>query len=124
MTAPGIPGGGACGRPGRAGLRRAAAVLVLAAAASIPSGAPAAQAYVHGLLDLVATGNSEAITDSLGAARPWDADWDRTEAGLGYRITRGAIAKLVYQTNLRRADPAGEPSRRYDLVAGQLTLRF
>ena len=64
------------------------------------------------------------LTDSLGAARPWDADWDRTEAGLGYRITRGAIAKLVYQTNLRRADPAGEPSRRHDLVAGQLTLRF
>ena len=64
------------------------------------------------------------LRDSTGATRPWDTEWDRTELGLGYRIARGAVAKIAYQSNLPRAVAAGEESERYDLLAAQLSIRF
>ncbi|HEY7727872.1 MAG TPA: hypothetical protein VID50_05415 [Candidatus Eisenbacteria bacterium] len=64
------------------------------------------------------------LTDSTGTVRPWDTNWDRREAGVGYRITRGAVAKIAYQSNLEIASEPGEENERYDLVAGQLSIRF
>lgn len=52
---------------------------------------------------------------------PWDDDVDRVEAGLGYRLDRNALVKLVYQ-RYRVYEPA-EP-RVYDLAAVQLALSF
>jgi hypothetical protein len=64
------------------------------------------------------------LRDSTGAARPWDKNWDRTEVGAGYRIARGAVVKVAYQTNLEHAALAGEEPERYDLLAAQLSIRF
>jgi hypothetical protein len=63
------------------------------------------------------------LADSTGEKRPWDADQTRIETGLGYRITRGAVAKAVFQRNLMKA-AEDEDAERYDLVAGQLSVRF
>jgi hypothetical protein len=76
--------------------------------------------YLAGRHEIMRFGD---LADSTGTARPWDADWNRSEVGAGYRIARGALAKIVYQTNLERTAP-GKESERYDLVAGQLSIRF
>jgi len=60
------------------------------------------------------------VTDSTGAARAWDQDVSRIEAGLGYRVRRGAIVKGVYQQTrfLRGSD------RRESVYALQAALAF
>jgi len=60
------------------------------------------------------------VVDSTGAARPWDHDVARVEAGIGYRVQRGAILKAVYQRTwfLRGLD------RRESLYALQAALAF
>lgn len=60
------------------------------------------------------------VVDSTGAARAWDHDVSRLEAGLGYRVRRGAILKAVYQRTwfLRGSD------RRESLCALQAALAF
>jgi hypothetical protein len=64
------------------------------------------------------------VRDSTGVARPWDAERDRGEVGVGYRVARGALAKVVHQWNLREANPPSVESERESLVAGQLSIRF
>ena len=64
------------------------------------------------------------VTDSTGAERSWDADVDRLEVGVGYRIMKGVTAKAVYQRNkLKPPDPALE-AEILDLYAGQLSVTF
>jgi hypothetical protein len=78
-------------------------------------------AFLAGRLDAMRFGK---ITDSLGARRPWDADLSRVETGAGYRFTRSAQAKLVYQRTRYDAPPrAGAPASR-SLVAAQLSIAF
>lgn len=64
------------------------------------------------------------LSDSTGLARPWDTEWDRGEAGLGYRAAKDVIVKAVYQWNAARADFPGDHPERLDLLAGQLSIRF
>lgn len=53
--------------------------------------------------------------------RPWDDEVDRLDGGLGYRISRGAAVKAVWQrTRLHQADGV----QSFDLFAGQLSLEF
>ena len=63
------------------------------------------------------------IADSTGVERPWDHDQTRIETGVGYRITRGAVAKAVFQRNIEEPGD-GSDSERFDLVAAQLSIRF
>jgi hypothetical protein len=62
------------------------------------------------------------LADSTGARRPWDHDRDRWETGVGYRATRQATIKAVWQRNLERI--SGASSRRDDLFAASLSLAF
>lgn len=61
------------------------------------------------------------ITPSSGGALPWDADVDRWESGVGYRLAQDALVKVVYQHHVLQP-PAGR--RTEDLAALQLSLRF
>lgn len=64
------------------------------------------------------------IADSSGAEHPWDWDATRIEAGIGYRITRDATAKVVYQrTRLETDDPAND-YRELSIVGAQLSIGF
>lgn len=77
--------------------------------------------YVAGRFDVMRFSD---VTDSTGAERSWDADVDRLEVGVGYRLMKGVTAKAVYQRNkLRPPDPALE-ARILDLYAGQLSASF
>lgn len=77
--------------------------------------------YLAGRWDALRFGD---ITDSAGEQRPWDSDVTRIEAGAGYRFTREATAKLIYQrTNLETVG-AAERIRTYSLVAAQLSVSF
>ncbi len=62
------------------------------------------------------------VTGSSGRRLPWDHDRDRWEAGLGYRASRQATVKAVWQRNVERIP--GSPARDVDLVAGSLSLAF
>lgn len=59
---------------------------------------------------------------SAGApARPWDDDVDRLDAGIGYRLSRGAAIKACWQrTRLHQADGV----QTFDLFSSQLSLEF
>ncbi len=65
------------------------------------------------------------VTDSSGERRPWDQDVTRLEAGTGYRISKTALAKAVYQrdTWFEFEDGEREPYP-HDLFALQLSLAF
>jgi hypothetical protein len=63
------------------------------------------------------------VTDSAGFTRPWDDDVDRFEGGVGFRIERRVLAKAIYQVNWL-AGYGAQQDRRYDLVAGQLSIGF
>lgn len=78
--------------------------------------------YVAGRYDVMRFGK---ITDSTGARRRWDADVTRIEAGLGYRVSRDVLAKLVYQHDTLDLDgTAGTPYRRPQFVAAQVVVGF
>jgi hypothetical protein len=76
--------------------------------------------YVAGRYDVM---RFSEIADSTGESRPWDADETRSELGVGYRLARGALAKVVYQRNLEKEEE-DEGAEVYDLVAAQLSIRF
>ena len=59
-----------------------------------------------------------------GQPQSWDADRTREEFGLGYRISREALVKLVYQRNGRESLPSESPAHVADLIATQLSLKF
>ena len=64
------------------------------------------------------------ITNSEGESYPWDANRTRLEAGLGYRVSRGVLTKVVYQRNLTRGLEADDPDLVSELFATQLSLSF
>ena len=77
--------------------------------------------YVAGRYDIMRFSD---VTDSTGALLSWDSDVDRLEVGGGYRVTKGVIAKVVFQRNtLQPPDPAAE-AEDLDVVAGQLSVAF
>jgi len=64
------------------------------------------------------------IADSSGALHPWDANLTRLETGAGYRFSRAAQGKVVYQlTSYDQAPSTGGPRDR-SLVAAQLSIAF
>jgi hypothetical protein len=76
-------------------------------------------AFLAGRWDVMRFGD---IRDSSGVSRPWDSDVTRLETGVGYRFTREAVGKLVYQhTQLDGADPR---DRKLSMVAAQVSIAF
>ncbi len=61
------------------------------------------------------------VRSSSGESEPWDYPVDRSEAGIGYRIAHGILAKAVYQRDTYVDDGEREP---YDLYAAQLSVSF
>jgi hypothetical protein len=81
---------------------------------SLPIGA-----FLAGRWDALRFGR---ITDSAGARRSWDSDVTRIEAGAGFRFSRDALAKVVYQrTSLARTSAS---DRILSIVAVQLSVGF
>jgi len=78
-------------------------------------------AFLAGRLDAMRFGE---IADSTGVKHPWDANVTRWEAGGGYRFSRRALAKVVYQHTDVDVERAVEEHRRLSLVAAQLTIIF
>ncbi len=77
--------------------------------------------FVAGRWDAMRFGE---IEDSAGVRRPWDSDLSRLETGVGYRFSRDALAKVVYQrTSYDESPDPTEPKDR-SLVAAQLSLAF
>jgi hypothetical protein len=64
------------------------------------------------------------IADSTGVMRPWDSNLSRLETGVGYRFSRDALAKLVYQRTSYEVSPDPATSRHRSLVAAQLAVAF
>ena len=64
------------------------------------------------------------IPDSTGTLHPWDASLTRLETGVGYRFSRAAQGKVVYQrTSYDQVPSTGGPRDR-SLVAAQLSISF
>lgn len=64
------------------------------------------------------------IADSGGTKHPWDSDVTRTEGGVGYRFSRDALAKVVYQYTTVATESVPEKDRGHALVAAQLSIAF
>ena len=76
-------------------------------------------AFVAGRWDVMRFGE---IRDSLGVEHTWDSDVTRLETGVGYRFTREAVGKLIYQhTKLDGSDPR---DRKLSMVAAQISIAF
>jgi hypothetical protein len=78
-------------------------------------------AFVAGRWDVMRFGR---IADSSGARRPWDSDLTRLETGIGYRMSRDALAKVVYQRTRFDVSPDPTEPRDRSLVAAQLSIAF
>jgi len=78
-------------------------------------------AFVAGRWDVMRFGK---IADSAGALRPWDANLSRLETGVGYRFSRAAQGKLVYQRTSYDALPNPSAPLDRSLVAAQLSVAF
>ena len=77
--------------------------------------------FVAGRWDVMRFGK---IADSSGALHPWDSDLSRLETGVGYRFSRAAQAKLVYQRTSYDVSPDPNVSPDRSLVAAQLSVGF
>ena len=64
------------------------------------------------------------VAGSDGVGRPWHADVDRIEAGVGYRLSRALLAKGVYQRFTRRALVSPGDDENDDLFAANLVVSF
>jgi hypothetical protein len=64
------------------------------------------------------------IQPSVGPARPWDWNVARAEGGLGYRITREVLGKLVYQYTEFDPGVAGVDKEHRSMFAAQLSVGF
>jgi len=78
-------------------------------------------AYLAGRWDALRFGE---ITDSTGERYPWDWNVTRLEVGGGYRFSREAVGKLVYQRDRTVMDEDAGLFNRASLVAAQLSLAF
>jgi hypothetical protein len=61
------------------------------------------------------------ITGATLGTRPWDDNRDRYETGLGYRVSRQALLKGVYQRTVHHQSDGIE---NYDVGALELSLAF
>jgi hypothetical protein len=77
--------------------------------------------FVAGRYDVMRFGK---IMDSGGALRPWDSNLSRVETGVGYRFSRDALAKVVYQRTTYEISPNPPAPAARDLFAGQLSFAF
>ena len=77
--------------------------------------------YVAGRYDIMRFGD---VKDSTGTDRSWDADVDRLEVGVGYRMMKGVTAKVVYQRNKIQPPDPGADAEIKDIYAGQLSVIF
>ena len=77
--------------------------------------------YVAGRYEVM---RFDEIKNSLGESKPWDTDWDRGEAGVGYRLARGVLLKGVYQWNKPKSDSPNVGGETDALAAAQLSVRF
>ena len=76
-------------------------------------------AFVAGRGDVIRFSD---ILDSSGAAHSWDSNVTRLETGVGYRFSREAVGKLVYQhTKLDGHDPRDQD---LSMVAAQISVAF
>ena len=64
------------------------------------------------------------VAGSDGVGRPWHANVDRLETGVGYRLNRAVLAKGVYQHFTRRALAAPGGDEHDDLFAANLVVSF
>ena len=64
------------------------------------------------------------IANSAGVKHPWDSDVTRIETGVGYRFSRDAVAKLVYQHTRLEIESVPSDKRGHDLVAAQVSIAF
>jgi len=64
------------------------------------------------------------VAGSDGVGRPWHANVDRLETGVGYRLNRAVLAKGVYQHFTRRALVAPGADEKDDLFAANLVVSF
>jgi len=77
--------------------------------------------YLAGRYDIEQFGD---ITDSAGLEHTWDWNVRRAEAGVGYRITRDATAKLIYQRTRQDVNQPSEDHRDQSIVGAQLSFGF
>lgn len=78
-------------------------------------------AFLAGRWDAMRFGK---IADSTGARRPWDSNVSRLETGIGYRFSRDALAKVVYQRTSYDVSPDPTEPRERSLVAAQFSVAF
>ncbi|MBI5837510.1 MAG: hypothetical protein HZB25_09720 [Candidatus Eisenbacteria bacterium] len=64
------------------------------------------------------------LQESNGESYPWDYNRRRAEYGLGCRIARRSLAKLVYQKNVARGWEDGDPDKVDELFGAQVSLAF
>ena len=64
------------------------------------------------------------IQSSTGESLPWDWNVVRGEGGVGYRISRDAVAKVAYQHTEFDSGVAGTPKLRRSIFAAQLSIGF
>jgi len=64
------------------------------------------------------------IADSSGTVHPCDGNLTRLETGAGYRFSRAAQGKLVYQLTRYEQTPSTGRPRDRSLVAAQLSIAF
>jgi hypothetical protein len=77
--------------------------------------------FLAGRYDLQDFGD---IQNSAGQSLPWDWNVVRGEGGLGYRISRDAVAKLAYQHSQFDSGVAGSPKLNRSIFAAQLSIGF
>ena len=78
-------------------------------------------AFVAGRMDALRFGE---IANSSGTKLPWDCNVTRMESGFGYRFSREATAKLIYQRTDLGVPGTSDQSRTLDMVAAQLSIAF
>jgi hypothetical protein len=73
---------------------------------------------------VAARGEAMRYSDLQGSAgvRPWNDEYDRYEAGVGWRVARQVTLKAVTQHFVERVP--GVPAEAYELYAGQLVVAF
>ena len=77
--------------------------------------------FVAGRWDALRFGE---IADSSGQMLPWDCNVNRVESGFGYRFSRDATAKLIYQRTDLGVPGTADQTQQHDMVAAQLSISF
>jgi hypothetical protein len=77
--------------------------------------------YVAGRWDVE---RFDRVDAGSGATQPWDWNVTRIDTGIGYRVTRGTIAKIVYQRSDFDPGAPGASHHVRSLWAGQISLGF